>query len=51
MPRGCGNSLDWSTMEDVTDEITKKLTTIDPNFDRKTLEQIENLNVDHLNEA
>ena len=46
-PQGCGNSLDWSTMEDVTNEINKKLTKIETS-DNKIIDLIEKTDVNHF---
>lgn len=49
-PQGCGNSLDWTKMEDVTDEINKKVTEISlDNYDSKVKEKIQNVKIDIFN--
>ena len=46
-PQGCGASLDWTQMEDVTDEINKKVTEISlDNYDNKVKEKIESVKID-----
>jgi hypothetical protein len=46
-PQGCGRNLDWSKMEDVTDEINKKVTEISlDNYDNKVKEKIESVKID-----
>ena len=45
-PQGCGRSLDWTKMEDVTDIINKKLTEISlDTYDNKIKEKIQDVNV------
>jgi len=52
IPRGCGNQLNWSTMEDVTDMVNKQ---IRENFldthDTKIIKKMENLNIDIFNDS
>ena len=52
IPQGCGNNLNWSTMEDVTDLVNKQ---IRENFldthDTKVLKKMENLNIDIFKES
>ena len=46
-PQGCGASLDWTQMEDVTDEINKKVTEISlDGYDNKVKEKIESVKID-----
>ena len=46
-PQGCGASLDWTQMEDVTDQINKKVTEISlDNYDNKVKEKIESVKID-----
>ena len=46
-PQGCGASLDWRQMEDVTDQINKKVTEISlDNYDNKVKEKIESVKID-----
>ena len=46
-PQGCGASLNWTQMEDVTDEINKKVTEISlDNYDNKVKEKIESVKID-----
>ena len=46
-PQGCGLNLDWSTMEDVTDEINKKVTEISlDTYDNKVKEKIDSVKID-----
>ena len=51
-PKGCGQQLNWSTMEDVTDMLNKQ---IRENFldthDTKVLKKMENLKIDIFNES
>ena len=51
-PQGCGQQLNWSTMEDVTDKVNKQ---IRENFldthDTKVLKKMENLKIDIFNES
>lgn len=50
-PQGCGNNLDWTKMEDVTDEINKKVTEISlDNYDSKVKEKIQNVKIDIFNQ-
>ena len=46
-PQGCGASLNWTQMEDVTDQINKKVTEISlDNYDNKVKEKIESVKID-----
>ena len=46
-PQGCGKNLDWRTMEDVTDEINKKVTEISlDTYDNKVKEKIDSVKID-----
>ena len=46
-PEGCGSNLDWSSLEDVTDEVMKELkkTYADQTYDLKMKEQLNNINI------
>ena len=46
-PQGCGASLNWTQMEDVTDQINKKVTEISlDNYDNKVKEKIQSVKID-----
>ena len=47
VPEGCGSNLNWSTLEDVTGQVTQefKKTYADKTYDLKMKENIKNLNV------
>ena len=47
VPEGCGSNLNWSTLEDVTDQVTQefKKTYADKTYDLKMKEKIKNLDV------
>ena len=46
-PEGCGRSLNWSTLEDVTDAVMEELkkTYADKTYDLKMKEQLNNINI------
>lgn len=48
IPEGCGSSLNWETLEDVTDQVNEELkkTYADETYDNKMKEKILNLNVE-----
>ena len=46
-PQGCGRSLNWDTMEDVTNEINKTLTKIETS-DNKIIDLIEKTDINHF---
>ena len=46
-PQGCGRNLDWTQMEDVTEEVNKRLTEISMDtYDNKVKEKINNVKID-----
>ena len=46
-PQGCGRNLDWTKMEDVTEEVIKMLTEISMDtYDNKVKENINNVKID-----
>jgi GTP-binding protein EngB required for normal cell division len=46
-PQGCGRNLDWTKMEDVTEEVIKRLTEISMDtYDNKVKEKINNVKID-----
>ena len=49
-PQGCGRQLDWTTMEDVTEKINKKITEISmDSYDNKVKEKINSVKIDIFN--
>lgn len=47
-PLGCGNTIDWTKMEDVTDEINKRLVKINVDPDIYVKNKIKSLNINHF---
>ena len=46
-PKGCGRNLDWTKMEDVTEEVNKRLTEISMDtYDNKVKEKINDVKID-----
>lgn len=46
-PQGCGRNLDWTQMEDVTEEVNKRLTEISMDtYDNKVKEKINDVKID-----